>query len=238
MYGLPHQSEEDLTRTIFLAHTLAPNRIALFGYAHVPWFKTHQRLIDESALANAAQRLALAETARQTLLSLGYVPIGLDHFARPGDSLAKAAASGTLRRNFQGYTTDSAEALLGLGASAIGRLPGGFAQNSPDLAGYTRAIESGRFATAKGIALTADDRLRGDIIERLMCDFSADATELNGDAFAQTCDTLAPLVAESIVKIEGRHITVTKSGRSFVRLVAAAFDAYLARGKARHSVAV
>jgi len=238
MYGLPHQSEEDLTRTIFLAHTLAPNRIALFGYAHVPWFKTHQRLIDESALANAAQRLALAETARQTLLSLGYVPIGLDHFARPGDSLAKAAASGTLRRNFQGYTTDSADALLGLGASAIGRLPGGFAQNSPDLAGYTRAIESGRFATAKGIALTADDRLRGDIIERLMCDFSADATELNGDAFAQTCDTLAPLVAESIVKIEGRHITVTKSGRSFVRLVAAAFDAYLARGKARHSVAV
>jgi len=238
MYGLPHQSAEDLERTLFLAHTLAPNRIALFGYAHVPWFKTHQRLIDERALAGAAERLALAEGARRSLRSLGYVRIGLDHFAQPDDGLALAAASGTLRRNFQGYTTDNADALLGLGASAIGRLPQGFVQNSPDLGGYARAIESGRFATAKGVALSEDDRTRGDIIERLMCDFSADASALDDDAFEAAFDQLAPLACEGMVKVEGRRVAVTQSGRPFVRLVAAAFDAYLAQGKARHSAAV
>jgi len=238
MYGLPHQSIEDLERTVFLADTLAPNRIALFGYAHVPWFKTHQRLIDETALAGAAERLALAEGARQSLLSLGYVQIGLDHFARPDDDLARAAAEGRLRRNFQGYTTDNADALLGIGASAIGRLPQGFVQNSPDLGGYRRAIESGRFATAKGIALSEDDRVRGSIIERLMCDFAADASELDDVAFDAALDALAPLAAEAIVEINGRNIVVAHSGRPFVRLVAAAFDAYLAHGKARHSVAV
>jgi oxygen-independent coproporphyrinogen-3 oxidase len=238
MYGLPHQRTEDLERTVFLAHTLAPNRIALFGYAHVPWFKTHQRLIDESALAGASERLALAEGARQSLLSLGYVQIGLDHFARPDDDLAVAAANGTLRRNFQGYTTDTADALLGIGASAIGRLPQGFVQNFPDLGGYRRVIESGRFATAKGIALSDDDRVRGNIIERLMCDFAADASELDNDTFDTALDSLAPLASEAIVKIDGRYVAVTQSGRPFVRLVAAAFDAYLAHRKARHSVAV
>jgi oxygen-independent coproporphyrinogen-3 oxidase len=238
MYGLPHQTAEDLERTIVFAHTLAPNRIALFGYAHVPWFKTHQRLILETALAGAAERLALAQTARQALLSLGYVPVGLDHFALPDDNLAQATAGGTLRRNFQGYTTDNADALLGLGASAIGRLPQGFVQNSPDLGGYTRALESGQFATTKGTALTADDRIRSVIIERLMCDFAANAAALEDDAFDAALDSLVPLAAEGIVKIQGRRIVVTPSGRPFVRLVAAAFDAYLARGRARHSVAV
>jgi oxygen-independent coproporphyrinogen-3 oxidase len=238
MYGLPHQSAEDLQRTIFLAHTLAPNRIALFGYAHVPWFKTHQRLIDEAALPGVAARLALAKTARQALLSLGYVPIGLDHFALPDDSLAQAARRGTLRRSFQGYTTDNADALLGLGASSIGRLPQGFVQNSPDLGRYRRAIESGQFATSKGIAFTADDRIRGAIIERLMCDFTASATALDDDAFDVALDSLAPLAAEGMVHIEGRQVVATPSGRPFVRLIAAAFDAYLARGKARHSIAV
>jgi oxygen-independent coproporphyrinogen-3 oxidase len=238
MYGLPHQTADDLQRTLFLAHTLAPDRIALFGYAHVPWFKTHQRLIDESALAGAAERLALAESARQSLLSLGYVQIGLDHFARPGDSLAQAATNGRLRRNFQGYTSDGADALFGLGASAIGRLPQGFVQNSPDLGGYARAIENNQFATTKGIALSEDDRVRGAIIERLMCDFAADASKLDNDAFEAALNSLAPLAAEGIVRIEGRRIAVTSSGRPFARLVAAGFDAYLAHGKARHSVAV
>jgi oxygen-independent coproporphyrinogen-3 oxidase len=238
MYGLPHQSADDLQRTLFLAHTLAPNRIALFGYAHVPWFKTHQRLIDESALAGAAERLALAEGARQSLLSLGYVQIGLDHFAQPDDSLTRAAANGKLRRNFQGYTTDTADALLGLGASAIGRLPQGFAQNAPDMGGYARAIESGQFATAKGIALSEDDRMRGRIIEQLMCEFTASANELDDEAFDAAIDALGPLVVEGFVRIDGRRIKVTPAGRPFVRLVAATFDAYFPHGKARHSLAV
>jgi oxygen-independent coproporphyrinogen-3 oxidase len=236
MYGLPHQTADDLTQSIALAHTLAPNRIALFGYAHVPWFKTHQRLIDAAALAGASERLAQAEAARAALISLGYVAIGIDHFARPDDSLAQAAAAGRLHRNFQGYTTDNADALIGLGASAIGRMPQGFVQNSPDIGGYARAIEAGSLATAKGLVLTPDDRRRGQIIERLMCDFAADVEDFADDA--QVLGALAPLAAEQLVIIEGQRVAVTEAGRPFARLVAAAFDAYLAKGTARHSRAV
>jgi oxygen-independent coproporphyrinogen-3 oxidase len=121
MYGLPHQSEADVRRTAELAASLDPSRLAIFGYAHVPWFKVHQKLIDAAALPGAAERIAQADVARQTLERLGYEAIGLDHFARPDDPMAIAARNGTLRRNFQGYTTDQAEALLPLGASSIGR---------------------------------------------------------------------------------------------------------------------
>ena len=239
MYGLPHQSAQDLHDTILRADTLRPDRIALFGYAHVPWLKTHQRLIDAAALPGAAERLAQSEIARGTLLALGYVPVGLDHFARPQDSLARAAADGRLRRNFQGYTTDAADALIGIGVSAIGRLPQGFVQNAPDLGAYGRAIAAGAFATARGIALSADDRLRGAVIERLMCDFAVDLDTITGarelhDAMA----ALQPLMHDGLVAFTGSRLTVTAAGRPFVRLVAAAFDAYLARGTARHSRAV
>jgi len=235
MYGLPHQSADDVTRTIALAHTLGPSRIALFGYAHVPWFKTHQRLIDTATLAGASERLAQAETARQALIALGYVQIGLDHFACPEDSLARAATAGRLHRNFQGYTTDDADALIGIGVSAIGRTPQGFVQNAPDSGNYARAIENGRFATVRGIAFTAEDRRRGRIIERLMCDFAADLDGLADDA---ALSALAPLTAEGLVTVERDRIVVTEAGRPFVRLAAAAFDAYLGQGTARHSRAV
>jgi len=239
MYGLPHQSRQNLHDTIVLADRLRPDRIALFGYAHVPWFKVHQRLIDTAALPGAGERLAQSEMARGTLAALGYLPVGLDHFARPEDGLARAAASGQLRRNFQGYTTDDADALIGLGASAIGRLPQGFVQNAPDLGAYTRAISSGDLATIRGIALNADDRLRGAIIERLMCDFAADVDEIAGDReFTEAFAALEPLTHDGLVEIEGRRIAVTAAGRPFVRLVAAAFDAYLGHGTARHSRAV
>lgn len=239
MYGLPHQSESDLRHTIGLADTLAPSRIALFGYAHVPWFKTHQRMIDATVLPGASERLAQAEAARKALIALGYVPIGLDHFARPDDSLAQAAIAGRLHRNFQGYTTDSADALIGIGASAIGRLPQGFVQNAPDIGGYARAIEGGALATVKGFALTADDERRARIIERLMCDFAVDLDSIAKDEdFAEALAALEPLATDRLVTIDGRRIAVTEAGRPFVRLVAAAFDAYLGHGKARHSRAV
>jgi oxygen-independent coproporphyrinogen-3 oxidase len=121
MYGLPKQRARDIERTIALAHRLQPQRIAMFGYAHVPWFKPHQRLIDERDLPPAPERLAQAQAAHDALLALGYQPIGLDHYARGDDDMALAARSGRLHRNFQGYTTDQADALVGLGASAIGR---------------------------------------------------------------------------------------------------------------------
>jgi oxygen-independent coproporphyrinogen-3 oxidase len=239
MYGLPAQSVRDVARSAELAAGLGAQRMALFGYAHVPWFKTHQKLIDEKALPGVAERLEQAQAAADTLTSLGYQAVGLDHFALPNDALAVAAREKRLRRNFQGYTTDEADALIGLGASAIGRLPQGFVQNAPDLAGYARAVSAGTFATVKGLALSDDDRLRGRIIERLMCDLELDLDAFGGPArFTAELEALAPLAKEGLLRIDGARVVVPESGRPFVRIAAAAFDAYAARSQKRHSVAV
>ena len=243
MYGLPRQTIDDVRRSAELAASLAPQRLALFGYAHVPWFKTQQRLIREADLAGPAGRLEQARAASEALLANGYVAVGLDHFAHADDDLALAARSGTLHRNFQGYTTDAADALIGLGASAIGKLPQGFVQNAVDIAGYSRAVQSGRFATIKGVALNEDDRLRAHVIERLMCDLAVDldavGREMKTDEpFAEELAELTPLAREGLVQVDGRRISVTAEGRPFVRLAAAAFDGYLRANRSRHSVAV
>jgi oxygen-independent coproporphyrinogen-3 oxidase len=245
MYGLPRQTIRDLSRTAELTASFGPQRIALFGYAHVPWFKAQQRLIDTSTLPGTLERIGQMETARETLVSLGYEPIGLDHFARSNDNIAVAAREGRLHRNFQGYTTDDADALIGLGASAIGRLPQGFVQNSPDRGGYSRAIAAGRLATAKGLQFSLDDRLRGRIIEMLLCDLRVDLDAIADDfalgaheRFQPEIETLQPLASEGILKLEEHRIVVIEKGRPFVRLVAAAFDSYLKDSRARHSVAV
>jgi len=243
MYGLPRQSDDDIRCTVDLAASLEPQRVAYFGYAHVPWFKPHQRLIDETTLPGVLERLRQAETARTALTACGYDAIGLDHFARPDDDLAKAARSGRLRRNFQGYTTDDAAALVGFGASAISRFPQGFVQNAADAGGYARAIASDRLAAARGIALSAEDRVRGSIIERLMCDLWVDLDAIVGESgiapdFGPELEELARLEAEGLALINGSAIKVTEKGRPFVRLVAAAFDVYWPTTRTRHSVAV
>ena len=161
MYGLPKQTVADVRQTAVLAHELRPQRIAVFGYAHVPWFKPQQQLIDQTDLPSPRQRLAQAEAAHETLLQFGYQPVGLDHYVRPDDRLAAGPKNRRVLRNFQGYTDDDADALVGLGASAISRLPQGFAQNTIAVGNYARAIAAGRLATAKGIALSDDDRIRG-----------------------------------------------------------------------------
>ncbi|HZP70434.1 MAG TPA: oxygen-independent coproporphyrinogen III oxidase [Pseudolabrys sp.] len=248
MYGLPEQTVDDVRRTVMLVHRLGPQRLAVFGYAHVPWIKRHQKVFDESALPRAAARFDQATAAHEALTALGYQPVGLDHYAMPGDSLAVAARAGTLRRNFQGYTTDDAAALIGLGASAIGRLRQGFVQNAPDTAGYSRAVVSGRFATVRGFALSADDRVRGRIIESLMCNLECNIDDVvaraagegddAGDSFEQEIEALQPFVSDGFVRIDGRRIIVADSGRPYLRLIAATFDAYLRDSRARHSVAV
>jgi oxygen-independent coproporphyrinogen-3 oxidase len=244
MYGLPHQNERDVVRTAELAASLNPSRLALFGYAHAPWFAKHQRLIDAAALPGAAERLRQAAVARKTLTGLGFTVIGLDHFARPDDPLAGAARAGRLHRNFQGYTTDQADALLPFGASSIGRLPQGYFQNAPDVGAWRRAIEAGKLATVKGIGLTLEDKARAAVIEKLMCDFTVDygliAEAMLGDigAFDAAQADLAALVQEGVAVTEGRRVSMTEAGKPFLRLVASAFDAYLPRGAARHSVAV
>ncbi len=244
MYGLPHQTQQDVARTAALAAGLKPAQLAVFGYAHVPWFKTHQKLIDSAALAGAAERLAQAETARVALETAGYQAIGLDHFALPDDALALAAREGRMRRNFQGYTTDAADALLPFGVSSIGRLPQGFVGNATDNAGWRRAIEAGQFATTRGLAFTLEDVARGDAIERLMCDFSIDYGKLAqkhglaAEAFDAVAPQLETLVEQGLAQVAERRVTMTPAGRPFVRLAAAAFDAYLLQGAARHSAAV
>lgn len=243
MYGLPCQSVDDVRRSATHAASLGPQRIAFFGYAHVPWFRAQQRLIDSAALPGPSERLLQISAARDVLLAAGYRAIGFDHYALPTDDLAIAAQRGTMRRNFQGYTSDDAGILIGFGASAIGRLPQGFVQNAPDVAGYQRAITDGRLAALRGIALTVDDRVRGEIIERLMCDFAVEPRSIAArfgvdEHFAAELEALAPLAEEGLLHTAGGRVVVNEAGRPFVRLVAAAFDRYLRRSAQRHSVAV
>ncbi len=244
MYGLPEQTVADVQRSCREAAALDPTRFAIFGYAHVPWMKTHQRLIDTNALPGAAERMRQAEAARDSLVAEGFEAIGLDHFARPDDPMAVAARAGTLRRNFQGYTTDEADALIGLGASSIGRLPRGYVQNAPDVAGWRRAVEAGRLPVVKGVAFSVDDHVRAAVIERLMCDFEVDFGDWanRGYGHPEALDAALPelesLAEDGLLTLEGRHLRLTEQGRPFMRLAAAAFDAYLASSHARHSVAV
>lgn len=244
MYGLPHQTAATIRRTIELAHGFSPSRIALFGYAHVPWFKKHQRLIDEAALPGATERIALERTARAALADYGYEPIGLDHFALPNDDMAIAAKSGDLHRNFQGYTTDTCDTLIGFGASSIGQTAFGFVQNDPDIGRWRRAIEKGNLPIAKGKAVDDDDRLRAAIIERIMCDYAVDldavcaAHGVTTGAVADAFERLEEPARDGLVAIDGHRLTMSEAGKPLVRIVAAAFDVYLARAAARHSVAV
>lgn len=247
LYGLPHQSAETLAATIDACLALRPDRFALFGYAHVPWVARNQRLLPEAALPGPAERLAQAETAGARLEAAGYARIGLDHFALPGDPMAVAARTGRLRRNFQGYTTDAAPALLGFGATAISALPQGYAQNLPETRSWARALAEGRLPVRAGIALAPEDRLRRAVIERIMCDLAADtgalarAHGLPSDHLAGALDRLRPLAAAGLCRIREGRVQVPAAARPALRLVASAFDAYLERGGAggpRHAVAV
>lgn len=244
LYGLPHQTVDRLAATIRQALSLDPSRFALFGYAHVPWMKRHQRMIDEAALPNAAARVAQFAAAAEILEAAGYVAIGLDHFARADDAMAASLARGRLRRNFQGYTTDDADTLIGIGASAIGALPQGYVQNTVDTGAWSRSIAAGRLATARGIGLSRDDRVRRAIIERLMCDMTVDvAAQADRHGLAPTAFTDAlggalPLAADGLVTLARSRITITEAGRPYARIVCALFDRYLTGPSERHAKAI
>jgi oxygen-independent coproporphyrinogen III oxidase len=235
MYGLPGQDVAQIVEAARFTAALGIPRVAVFGYAHVPWMKANQRAITEADLPDAAERLAQADAAEAALVDAGYVPIGLDHFALPEDAMTRAMRIGTLRRNFQGYTTDAAEVLLPLGASSIGRVPEGFAQNLADERGWLEAVESGRLPVARGFAVSDDDTRRAAAIERLMSDMSLDLARLAPDLRAEVEPRLAPLLADGLVAMAGDTLVVPDASRRFLRHVAACFDAYLGKGAARHS---
>ncbi|WP_332302306.1 oxygen-independent coproporphyrinogen III oxidase [Rhizobium sp. GR12] len=241
LYGLPFQTCETLERTVNQIVSLDPDRVALFGYAHVPWMKKHQSMIPEDALPGIAERYRQMRMAGEMLGEAGYRTIGIDHFARPADNLCRAAEAGELRRNFQGYTTDTADTLIGLGASSIGRLPQGYVQNMVATGEYQRI---GGLAVIKGIELSEDDHLRSHVIERLMCDFSLDFSDLKhrfgkaSHSVRAQAQHFAATDRDGVVRFDADIFAVTEAGKPFVRNIAAIFDAYLGNGRGRHSVAV
>jgi len=244
IYGLPHQTVASCLDTVARSIELRPDRFSVFGYAHVPTFKKHQQKIKEEwlpdSLARHEQAIAIAEALREA----GYMQIGLDHFALPEDSMARALEAGTLRRNFQGYTTDQSNVLLGFGASAIGRLPQGFVQNEVTIPAYSQAIAQGQLAIARGYRLTDDDRLRAEIIERIMCDFAVDLDPICArhgfgvDSMLGSATKLNDLVSDGVIELDGSALAVPEDSRFLVRSVAAAFDAHLNRSQRLHSRAV
>jgi oxygen-independent coproporphyrinogen-3 oxidase len=221
LYGLPGQTVGQVRKDCRFVASLGASRVAVFGYAHVPWFKKHQRVIDEALLPAASERFEQAEAAAEELLAVGYQRIGFDHFALPGDGLAVAARGKALHRNFQGFTPDDAKALIGLGPSAISRLPQGYAQNEGDLRAYYAALETGELPTKSGHRLSDEERRRGALIERLLCDGEI---ELPGALPPKSACRLTELRGRGVVRLERRRLTLTEEGRPYARNVAAALD--------------
>lgn len=243
MYGLPYQTPASLGHTAELAMTLAPQRLAVFGYAHVPWMRKHQRVLDSLPLANPDERIRMSESLREIFIGNGYTAIGIDHYARKSDSMSKALKSKTLRRNFQGYTTDTADTVLGFGLSAIGSLPGGYAQNTSSSQEYRSAVNNGILPVTQGRAISAEDKMRREIISELMCYYRVDLWQIaqkhrSPNDFIKERAALLALRAEEVVKIDGNVIAVTEKGRLYVRAVCAVFDQYLQTAQRRFSLSV
>lgn len=242
LYGLPHQSLATLGTTLDQVLGLAPDRVALYGYAHVPWMSKRQVLIDEDALPGPKDRFAMAEYAKTRFVAAGYVPIGIDHFARPEDGLAQALAAGRLRRNFQGYTDDPARTLVGLGASAVSQYAQGFCQNAAPTRAWTERIEANELAGHRGYVLSAADRLVARMIEELMCTGRLDAAALGAEFPDQTAKIHSDVNQltqqfNGVVQLEGGLLQVAPAHFALLRLMAAALDPREAKAQA-HSVAI
>jgi len=244
LYGLPGQTCETLADTIEKVVALEPDRLALFGYAHVPWMAKRQKMIDASTLPDSVLRKSQAEMAANILIDAGYEAVGIDHFAKPGDSLARAAHDKTLKRNFQGYTVDPSDALIGFGASAIGCLPQGYVQNESSTAAYQLLIEAGKLATRRGHRLNLNDQLHRDLIEQILCRFEIDWAELHaryGDFVEPVMSEAEKLIADAppgAFETTGTGVRIAERWRTHARLIAAEFDTYLVKNPTKHSLAV
>jgi oxygen-independent coproporphyrinogen-3 oxidase len=236
MYGLPLQTEERFADTLATALAMRPDRLAVFGYAHVPDVIPRQRRIDTTKLPSPQVRLAMADLAETSIRGAGYTEVGFDHFALPGDPLARAVARGTLRRNFQGFTDDMAETLIGLGASAISMFPDRIIQNAKNSGRYRSALAAGLLPVERGVLRDADDRARALAIEDFLCGRVADLSAF--EATAGIVEGFTPFVDAGLAEHDGYGVRYTAAGRRYARVMAAQFDRYRSNPVRRSSSAV
>ncbi len=236
IYGLPHQAIGTFRETLRQVVAIRPERVAVYGYAHMPWLKPHQRTIDEKTLPDARTRLELLASAGAAFGEAGYVAIGMDHFALPEDELGRAHENGTLWRNFMGYTVRGAPATIGFGMSAISDVDGAFVQNHAKLHRYLEAVQDHQLPVGKGYVLDADDRVRRHVITQLMCNGRLDIPAVEqrlgidfGAYFADALEPLGTLIADGLLEMSDDTIAMTPEGAPFVRNAAMAFDAHLAK---------
>ena len=232
IYGLPYQTVEGFERTLDLVHELSPDRIACYGYAHVPWIRKHQKVLPENALPQGSAKLDLYLAALDNMVAHGYAAIGMDHFAKNEDELAVAANNGTLHRNFMGYSTHPAEDMVSFGMSAISEMDGAFSHNEKDLKGWETMIDADQLPVHRGMVRSVDDDQRRRIILDLMCHFRLEFNQHGGaddfrTRYASELQSLDPMVADGLVSISSDEIAITETGRLFVRNICMAFDAYL-----------
>lgn len=246
IYGLPLQTADSFARTIDDVLTLDPDRLSVFGYAHVPWIKPAQKIFEKNHdLPSAEDRLAMFAVARQKLTDAGYLDVGLDHFAKPGDELAAAALSGGLHRNFQGYSTRAGASLYAFGISSISQTADTFRQNYKTLPEWQDALAAGRLPIEKGYRLSDEDQRRRTIIMSIMCarklDFAALSAALQVDferTYAAELATLEDLIADGVLQREATGLSVTEAGLPLLRVIAMKFDAYLRPNAQMHSKAI
>lgn len=236
MYGLPGQTTNHLLRSIDAAVELGPDRVALFGYAHVPQQIPRQRQIDAHNLPGLQERFQQAEAGYQRLVAAGYQPVGFDHFAKPDDPLAVAARNGTLRRNFQGFTDDQSDVLLGVGATAITSTPQLILQNEKHMGRYRELVDDGQPPASLGVLRDAESRARGFIIEELLCGRPADLSGLADDGLVEL--RLQPFLLKGLCTLTNNWLHIDKAALPYVRAIAACFDRYRAHPSERFSNAI
>ena len=242
IYGLPHQSVDSFHATLETVLALSPDRLSVFNYAHLPdLFKT-QRQINTSELPTPKSKLAILQDCIETLTAAGYIYIGMDHFAKPDDELARAQANGMLYRNFQGYSTHADCDLIGMGATSIGKVHDCYSQNLRTLDEYAQSIARGQLPVFRGITLNADDKLRRDVITQLICHFKLDITQIEQqhgirfeEYFADAIAQLEAMQTDGLLSFDDRHIEVSARGSLLIRNICMAFDKYLATASQRFS---
>ncbi|RUO63751.1 oxygen-independent coproporphyrinogen III oxidase [Pseudidiomarina insulisalsae] len=235
IYGLPYQQPQSFASSIDQVIDLAPDRVSLFSYAHLPQRFAGQRKISDSSLPSAPVKLELLQLAITRFSAAGYQFIGMDHFAKQDDELALAQQQGRLQRNFQGYTTAGQDCTLGLGASSISQINGILWQNAKDLSDYYDALDADTLPVVKGFSLSADDRMRAALISQFICHFQLDLKAFSEQwqladfwhYFADAESKLAPFIEDGLVEVSEHQLKVTDKGRLWVRSICACFDAYL-----------